>query len=338
MNKKRWVALAIAGGLFAVSIVVNFASIAATTNFSKMFEDTFDSSEQDISEKTLQNGNDAKKIAVLNVEGTIQDTGASASILDSGEYNHENFLKQLDQARHDDQIKGIVLHINSPGGGVAESAEIHHRLEEIKEQTKKPIYVSMGATCASGAYYISTPAHKIYASPETLTGSLGVIMESVNYGKLAKNLGIDFPVIKSGEYKDIMSPYRDMTKSEKDMLQKMVNHSYEGFVNVISKGRGIPESEVRKIADGRVYDGRQALQLHLIDHYGYLDHVIGQMKKDLHIKHAKVVEYESGGGLESLLAASAQKAMGKEAEATGLLQLLAQSNAPRLMYLYAGKE
>lgn len=104
-------------------------------------------------------------------------------------------------------------------------------------------------------------------------------MESVNYGKLAKKYGIDFPVIKSGQYKDIMSPYRDMTKSEKEMMQKMVNNSYNGFVNVISKGRHIPKEEVRKIADGRVYDGRQALNLHLIDKYGYLDDTISAMKK-----------------------------------------------------------
>ncbi|GER66988.1 putative signal peptide peptidase SppA [Weizmannia acidilactici] len=336
MNKKRWGALAVAGGLFVVSVIVNFASMAVTTDFSNLFKDAFTSS--DVSENVLQDGDGAKKIAVLDVNGTIQDTGASPSLLDNGEYNHQGFLEELDKAKNDSQIKGIILHINSPGGGVAESAEIHHRLMQIKNETKKPIYVSMGPTCASGAYYISTPADKIFASPETLTGSLGVIMESVNYGNLAKKLGIDFPVIKSGQYKDIMSPYRDMTKNEKEMLQKMVNNSYEGFVDVISKGRGIPKSEVRKIADGRVYDGRQAMKLHLIDQYGYLDDTISAMKKTLHISNAQVVEYETSAGLDSLLSASAQKILGKEAEATGLLHLLSQSDAPRLMYLYSRAE
>lgn len=163
-------------------------------------------------------------------------------------------------------------------------------------------------------------------------------MESVNYGKLAKKYGIDFPVIKSGQYKDIMSPYRDMTKSEKEMMQKMVNNSYNGFVNVISKGRHIPKEEVRKIADGRVYDGRQALNLHLIDKYGYLDDTISAMKKDLHLGKAQVVEYETSGGLDSLFSASVQKMLGKEAEMTGLAHLLTQSNAPRPMYLYSGAE
>nr|WP_017553366.1 signal peptide peptidase SppA [Heyndrickxia coagulans] len=338
MNKKRWGALALAGGLFVVSIIVNLASMAASTNFSKIFKETVEAGEGDVSENVLQDGNESKKIVVLNVNGTIQDTGASPSLLDTGEYNHQSFLEELDEAKKDRDVKGIILHINSPGGGVAESAEIHHRLMEIKKDTKKKIYVSMGPTCASGAYYISTPADKIFASPETLTGSLGVIMESVNYGKLAKKYGIDFPVIKSGEYKDIMSPYRDMTKSEKEMLQKMVNNSYNGFVKVISEGRHIPKEQVRKIADGRVYDGRQALDLHLIDKYGYLDDTIAAMKKDLHLGKAQVVEYESSGGFGSLFSASAQKMLGKEAEMTGLAHLLTQSNAPRPMYLYSGAE
>ncbi|MED4902660.1 signal peptide peptidase SppA, partial [Weizmannia sp. CD-2023] len=146
MNKKRWGALALAGGLFVVSIIANLASMAAPTNFSKIFKETVEAGEGDVSENVLQDGNESKKIVVLNVNGTIQDTGASPSLLDTGEYNHQSFLEELDGAKKDRDVKGIILHINSPGGGVAESAEIHHRLMEIKKDTKKKIYVSMGPT------------------------------------------------------------------------------------------------------------------------------------------------------------------------------------------------
>ncbi|MCY7985939.1 signal peptide peptidase SppA, partial [Bacillus inaquosorum] len=195
-------------------------------------------------------------------------------------YNHRTFLKNLERAKDDKAVKGIVLKVNSPGGGVYESAEIHKKLEEIKKETKKPIYVSMGSMAASGGYYISTAADKIFATPETLTGSLGVIMESVNYSKLADNLGISFETIKSGAHKDIMSPSREMTKEEKNIMQSMVDNSYEGFVDVISEGRGMSKAEVKKIADGRVYDGRQAKKLNLVDELGFYDDTISAMKKD----------------------------------------------------------
>lgn len=256
MNAKRWIALVIALGIFGVSIIVSismsfFESVkGAQTDLTSLTDES--------QEKTLENGSPSSKIAVLEVSGTIQDNGDSSSLLGADGYNHRTFLKNLERAKDDKTVKGIVLKVNSPGGGVYESAEIHKKLEEIKKETKKPIYVSMGSMAASGGYYISTAADKIFATPETLTGSLGVIMESVNYSKLADKLGISFETIKSGAHKDIMSPSREMTKEEKNIMQSMVDNSYEGFVDVISKGRGMPKAEVKKIADGRVYDGRQA--------------------------------------------------------------------------------
>src|SRR5262249_39988293 len=152
-----------------------------------------------------------------------------------------------------------------PGGGGVESAEIHDRLKEVQKDTKKPVYISMGSMAASGGYYISTAAKKIYASPETLTGCLGGIMEGINYQGLADKYGVDFVTIKSGKYKDIMSPTRKMTDEERQILQRMIDNSYEGFVKVISEGRHMTVEQVKKIADGRVYDGRQAKNLNLID-------------------------------------------------------------------------
>ncbi|MGG4011317.1 signal peptide peptidase SppA [Bacillus smithii] len=333
MNRKRIIALAIAAILFAVSVIVNLASITLTADVEKLFEG-LTNQDGNFNEDVIEKGNTLKKIAVLEVNGVIQDTGSTASFFETG-YNHENFMKMLDKVEHDKSIKAIILRVNSPGGGVAESAEIHDKLMEIKQKAKKPIYVSMGPTAASGGYYISTAGDKIFASPETLTGSLGVIMNTVNYSKLAQKFGVDFVTVKSGPFKDIGSSTRPMTEKEKQILQTMINNSYQQFVKVISEGRHIPEEQVRKIADGRVYDGRQAKQLHLIDEFGYLDDTIKQLKKDKHLSGAEVFRYETNSGLSSLFAASAQKMFQKDGEWNVLMNLLTHSQSPRLMYLYS---
>ncbi|MED3653528.1 signal peptide peptidase SppA [Heyndrickxia sporothermodurans] len=335
MNKKRWGALAIAVLLFGVSIIVNFASLAFTTDFTKFFEETFTTSDENFSEEVMEDGDEFKKIAILEVDGVIQDTGSSTSLLKDGSYNHRDFMKQLNYVKDNNDVKAVILRVNSPGGGVVESAEIHDKIVEIQKEAKKPVYVSMGATAASGGYYISTSADKIFASKETMTGSLGVIMQGVNYSELAKDFGVDFVTIKSGPYKDIMSPSRKMTNDEKKIIQNMVNNSYDGFVQVISQGRHMPENIVRKLADGRVYDGRQAKELKLIDDFGYLEDVIDHVRKDFHLKNAQVVRYKSDAGLGSLFSMAAQKMMGKEADVTGLMKMLSQPNAPRLMYIYS---
>ncbi|WEY90932.1 signal peptide peptidase SppA [Bacillus subtilis] len=334
MNAKRWIALVIALGIFGVSIIVSISmSFFESVKGAQMDLTSLTDESQ---EKTLENGSLSSKIAVLEVSGTIQDNGDSSSLLGADGYNHRTFLKNLERAKDDKTVKGIVLKVNSPGGGVYESAEIHKKLEEIKKETKKPIYVSMGSMAASGGYYISTAADKIFATPETLTGSLGVIMESVNYSKLADKLGISFETIKSGAHKDIMSPSREMTKEEKNIMQSMVDNSYEGFVDVISKGRGMPKAEVKKIADGRVYDGRQANKLNLVDELGFYDDTITAMKKDhKDLKNASVISYEESFGLGSLFSMGANKMFKSEIDFLNMREILSQSGSPRMMYLYA---
>ncbi|MBW8351973.1 signal peptide peptidase SppA [Bacillus sp. IITD106] len=334
MNGKRWAALGIAAAVLFVSSIVNMASAFIFSDFSKVFGENF-SANKAFTEEIVETGNPANKIAVLEVDGVIQDTGDSASIFSTNGYLHREFMKQLNTVKDDKSIKAIVLRVNSPGGGTNESAEIHHKLVQIKEETKKPIYVSMGSMAASGGYYISAPADKIFASPETLTGSLGVIMQGVNISDLAEKYGVDFMTIKSGPYKDIMSSYRHMTKEEEDILQSMLKNSYDQFVKIIADGRGMPEDQVRKLADGRIYDGRQAKEVGLIDDFGYQEDVIEQMKKDHKLAGAQVVRYTSNAGLGSLFSMAAQKFGGKQAEMTGIVNLLSKPNSPRLMYLYS---
>jgi protease IV len=335
MNGKRWAALGIAAALFFVSVVINFLSAFAFKGIETDFTDFMASAEQPFTEEVIDEGNELKKIVVLDVNGVIQDTGESGSFLQSSGYNHQDFMKKLNYIKEDDSVKGVIIKVNTPGGGVVESAEIHDKLAEIQEKSKKPVYISMGSMAASGGYYIATAAKKIYASPETMTGSLGVIMEGINYEGLADKYGVDFVTIKSGKHKDIMSPTRKMTEEERQILQSMINNSYEGFVKVISEGRNLSVDQVKKIADGRVYDGRQAKELNLIDGFGYLDDVVKQMKTHEKLKGAQVVRYSDSLGLGSLFTMQAKKLMGENVEMAGLMKLLSTPNSPRLMYLYA---
>ncbi len=335
MNAKRWTALGIAVGLFFVSVVVNFATTALSSDFNRGLEEMFGGTDQGFSEEVIESGNTQKRIAVLDVEGVIQDTGNAGSIFESPGYNHEEFLDKLDAVQKDNSIKGIILKVNSPGGGVVESAQIHAKLVDIMKKSKKPIYVSMGSIAASGGYYISAPATKIFASKETLTGSLGVIMHSINYSELAEKYGVDFVTIKSGPYKDIMSPTRKMTEEERKILQSMIDNSYDGFVKVIAEGRDLSEEQVRKLADGRVYDGIQAKEVNLIDEYGYLDDTIAAMKKDYKLKDAQVFKYTSGAPFSKFFSMGAKKMIGQDMEAAALMKLFSNPNSPRLMYLYS---
>ncbi|QED48938.1 signal peptide peptidase SppA [Cytobacillus dafuensis] len=335
MNGKRWAALGIAFGLFIFSVFTNFLTGLAFKDVESSFTEMFASSNDAFVEEVIEEGNELKKIAVLEVDGVIQDTGQPTSLFTSAGYNHKAFMKKLEQVKEDDTVRAVIIRVNSPGGGVVESAEIHDKIKEIQTETKKPVYVSMGSMAASGGYYISAPADKIFASPETLTGSLGVIMQGINYSGLAEKYGVDFVTIKSGPYKDIMSPSREMTEEERKILQAMINNSYEGFVKVISEGRNIPAAKVKEIADGRIYDGRQAKELNLIDEFGYLDDVIETMKKDQKLNDAKVVKYTENLGFGSIFSMGTQKFIGKDTEMAGLMKLLSQPNSPRLMYLYA---
>ncbi|WP_419393589.1 signal peptide peptidase SppA [Cytobacillus praedii] len=335
MNGKRWAALAIAAALFVFSVITNIATGMMFSDAESTITELFAGTDAAFMEEVVEEGSELKKIAVLEVNGTIQDTGEATSFFASGGYNHKGFMDRLEQVKEDDTVKAVIIQVNTPGGGVVESAQIHDKIKEIQAETKKPIYISMGSMAASGGYYISAPADKIFASPETLTGSLGVIMQGVNYAGLAEKYGVDFVTIKSGPYKDIMSPSREMTEEEKQILQSMINNSYEGFVKVISEGRNIPEAKVKEIADGRIYDGRQALELNLIDGFGYVEDVIDVLKKDHKLKGAKVVKYTDNLGFGSLFSMGAQKIMGQDIEMAGLMKMLSQPNSPRLMYLYA---
>ncbi|KAB8127484.1 signal peptide peptidase SppA [Gracilibacillus oryzae] len=332
MNMKRWIALVVAAALFFISMGFQFMSSILSANMNEAFN--FADLDQEFSEKVVEEGSPASKIAVLHLNGVIQNTTPS-SLLNTSSYNHQRFLDMLEHAGEDNSVKGIVLHVNTPGGGVVESAEIHDKINEIKEETNKPIYVSMGNTAASGGYYVSAPADKIVAHKATLTGSIGVIMENINFTQLAEELGIDFNTIKSGEHKDILSSYREMTEEERQILQSMIDDMYNDFVDVIVEGRGLSEERVRELGDGRIYTGSQELEVELVDAIGSLDDTIAMIKEEHDLASSRVVEYENGMPFGQFFGAQIQNMFGNNTDFTGIKELLQQGNAPRAMYLYS---
>ncbi|MBC1483436.1 signal peptide peptidase SppA [Listeria sp. FSL L7-1485] len=335
MNAKRWIALGIVLALLIVSALAKVTStqLANEEEEEMAVMDTLFAGTNELTETVIEDAGPSR-IAVLSVDGTIQDTGESSSLFGETGYNHSFFMDQLEQVRDDDSIRGVLLYVNSPGGGVMESAQIRDKILQIKKERSIPIYVSMGSMAASGGYYISAPADKIFASKETLTGSLGVIMQGYDYSELMKKLGISDNTIKSGTHKDIMSPTRPMTDEEKKIMQSMIDDSYNEFVHVVASGRGMSEEQVRKIADGRIYDGRQAKENGLIDEFGYQEDALAALKKEQKLSNASVIQYDAPTGFNSFFSVATQKITGQNADITQLIKLTGTLQAPRMMYLY----
>ncbi len=215
------------------------------------------------------------KIGVIDIKGTIKDSRA--------------VIEDLRDFSDNAAIKAIVLRVDSPGGGVGPSQEIHDEVKRIVEI--KPVIVSMGSVAASGGYYVAAPATVIYANPGTITGSIGVIMEFTNVLQLMDKVGLKSSVVKSGIHKDIGSPMREMTAGEKILLQSLIDDVYAQFVEAVSNGRNIPEDKVRELADGRIFTGRQGLKLGLVDKLGGLQPAITAAAKMVGIKGKPNVIY-----------------------------------------------
>lgn len=221
------------------------------------------------------------KIAVIEITGIITDSKAvNKEIIEYGER---------------DDIKAVILRIDSPGGGVGPSQEIYNEIKKLKN--KKKVVASMGSVAASGGYYIAAASDKIFANPGTLTGSIGVIMEFANAEELLAKIGVKGYVVKSGEYKDIGSPIRKMKDDEKKLLQSVIDNVHEQFVQVVSENRGIKIDDAKAIADGRIFTGEQAKELNLVDELGNLQDTIDAAAKIVGIKGKPVVIYPRKKGL-----------------------------------------
>jgi protease IV len=206
------------------------------------------------------------KVAVVEVEGVI---GA-----DSGRgLDTDGIVRVLGEYRDDPAVRAVVLRINSPGGVVAPTQEIFNAVRRLRE-AKKPVVASLGSVAASGGYYVAVAADRIYASPGTLTGSIGVVMQLANLEGLLKKVGVEYVVVKAGTYKDVGNIARAMTPEERRILQALLDDVYDQFVTAVAEGRGLDPQVVRGFAEGRIYSGRQAQGLKMFDDLGGLEEAI----------------------------------------------------------------
>ncbi|OIP78821.1 MAG: S49 family peptidase [Oscillatoriales cyanobacterium CG2_30_44_21] len=209
------------------------------------------------------------RLELVSIDGAISGSSSSAS----GAMAVRDRLRELID---DESVKGVLLSINSPGGTVGASKELYQAVQDLTE--KKPVVVSMLDQATSGGYYAASPATKIYANAGSLTGSIGVILNGFNAKDLLDRVGIKPQTIKTGPYKDIFSPFRELAEPERQLLQDLLQSTYQEFINDVAKGRKMDLEVVRRLADGRIFTGRQAKENKLVDELGTQDQAIADLR------------------------------------------------------------
>lgn len=269
-------------------------------------------------------------VAVVRVEGTIIGTDDENFISGAGS---GTIIKELRWAEEDPDVKAIVLRVDSPGGTVTGSAAIH---DFIRDEVTKPVVVSMFNVAASGGYYVSAPADYIIARPQTTTGSIGVIVTLFNASELLDEYGIDVISITTGPNKAIGSPWETFTVEQREIFVDLIEESYDEFIDVIAAGRDLPRAEVIELADGRVYTGRQALVLDLVDELGdfgdAIDHAAGLGGI---AGEPRIIEYERVPDLEDFFSGLNIRLQTSETEA--LIEAVSDISAPVVEYRYLGR-
>lgn len=246
-------------------------------------------------------GEGGDKVLLVEIQGFISNDKKKSLIGSEFETGMvEKVREVLQKAEKDDDIKALLIRINSPGGTVTSSDMIYHELKEFKKKKKIKIYAAMMDLAASGGYYIAMAADTIFAHPTSLTGSIGVISIKINAKELSDKIGLDWEIVKSGEKKDFLSPFRGLTPEERKLFQETIDSFHNQFVRVVDENRSdLDLAAVQKLADGRVYTSQQALESHLVDKIGYLDDVEEFIKTDLNLKEFKLIIYHRNGQYKS---------------------------------------
>ena len=326
MKKKQIIGLLIAGLLFAVIGVISvFVNTAAESIIG------------DAAEEILAGGSnfdppDDDYIAVVKVQGTIQEQASDTTDILSGQnsgYQHDTTMEYLDELMDDENNKGILLYVDSPGGAVYESEELYDKLMEYKKITKQPIWTYMAHYAASGGYMASVSSDKIYANKNTVTGSIGVIMSGYDLTGLYKKLGIRYVSITSGKNKDSSR----LTKEQVKIYQSQVDECYEAFVSKVADGRKMSKEQVKKLADGRTYTATQAKINGLIDKISSYDEMQDEMSDKL--KTDEFYEPERKTNLLDELFAKAGSLVPKS-EAQVLKETAEECKSGGLMYYAEG--
>jgi protease-4 len=277
-------------------------------------------------------GAGASKILLIDLAGVI-----SSSEEDGAFVEHPSMLarmkEELTRAAKDPDIKALVLRINSPGGTVTASDILYHELRSFRSKRKIPIVASILDVGASGGYYVAAAADKIIAHPSSVTGSVGVIMLTVNAGGLMEKIGVHASAIASGPKKDMGSPFRPMTQEERAIFQSVIDFFYERFLSVVKEGRpNLSPEEIRKLADGRIYSGEQAKALGMVDAIGYLDDAIDLAKNQAGLSEARIVTYRRAGEYRNNIYSRLLGGAGGWANLD--LGTLVRGKTPQFMYLW----
>lgn len=243
--------------------------------------------------------NSRDKIAVIYLTGIISYRIEGAT----GEEGMVGDIKeQLRVAEKDGDVKGILLVIDSPGGEVTASDDIYRAVAKARDEFNIPVVVSMSSLAASGGYYVAMGGEYVMASDSTITGSIGVIMQAVNYRKLLDKVGLEILTVKSGKFKDLLNGARENNPEEVKLVQDLIMESYDQFVGIVAKERDMDVNELKEgLADGRIYSGKQAKEEGLIDGIGYFEDAVAKTKELAKIKEARLVKYSAPASLRRLL-------------------------------------
>ena len=286
-----------------------------------------------IEEKRLS-GTGAEKVLLMDVSGVIS-SNESEGLVDRPSMVAQ-IKEQLNRAAQDKNVKALVLRINSPGGTVTASDIIYHELQNFKLKRKIPVIASIMDVGASGGYYVAMAADKVMVHPSSVTGSLGVIMMTVNARGLLEKVGLEANTITSGPRKDMGSPFRAMTEEERTMFHTVIMSFYERFLTVIHEGRkNLTPEDIRKLADGRIYSGEQATALGLTDGIGYLDDAIELAKREAGVEKASVVTYRRPGEYKNNIYSQLLGGSGNVLSLANLdLTAMFRGGTPQFMYLW----
>jgi len=276
--------------------------------------------------ETWSYGRGEAKVARIAVDGIIMRGLSGGGLFGGGEDMVEGVLRQIRAATNDDDMKGILLEVDSPGGGVTPSDEIYDALKRFRASDPgRKVVVFVRDLAASGGYYVSMASDRIVAEPTAIVGSIGVIMESVNWNVLTQKIGVDATTIKAGENKDLLNPFRPVDPDHVRILQAMIDQIHGRFRSIVAEGRAMDAAKVKELADGSIFTADAAKEKGLIDEIGYWDEAVAAMGAQLGVQDVRVIRYESGGSLFDRLF---------EVRAPGILGRLARMDGPRPMALW----
>lgn len=326
--------LAIACALLCASLLLNCTAVEIITRSAagRATRDSLGEDEFPSFTEIHSYGSGDAKVVRIPFSGAIMRAAPDESLFSHAD-PVDQLLRKLRAARLDDEVEGLLLEIDSPGGAVSVIDEIHHEITRFKESgSDRKIVVLVRDVAASGGYYVSLPADAIIAQPTAIIGSIGVIMQTLNVQNLAEKIGVTDVTIKSGANKDLLNPLRPVDPGQVAILQRSVDATYDRFVGLVSAARQIPEKELRaSIADGRIFDASDALENRLVDAIGYREDAMARLASELGLDSADdlfVVTYkEDQTFFEALFAEMSSPVTRLSSRATALL-------SPRLLYLW----